>query len=193
MLVRTYVACAAVVALSFGLATGIVSYTSIPGPEGAARVAALDLAIKGAGGALALGGTLIAVLRYLDDRSKAIETASLEARKPFLERRQSVYVELVQTTAVLGTIEDCNDPAAIDAARRFWAVYWGTLPLVTDEAVSLLVDKFSELIADESTDWVGRRNLSMNIARACRASMGFDPPLPDPGSVATRNDARPSR
>ncbi|GJE83865.1 hypothetical protein [Methylorubrum thiocyanatum] len=153
----------------------------------------MDLAIKGAGGVLALGGTLIAVLRYLDDRSKAIETSALEARKPFLERRQSVYVELVQTTAVLGTIENRDDPAAIEAARRFWAVFWGMLPLVTDEAVSRLVDEFSELVADWNTDWIRRRNLSMDIARACRASMGFDPPLPPAGSVASRGDARPMR
>ena len=131
-------------------------------------------------------GNAIALL--LDQPQSSLNSTSYHRTTRF-----SLIRTPFETTAVLGTIENRDDADAIAAARRFWAVYWGTLPLVTDEAVSRLVDEFSELVADESKDWVRRRNLSMDIARACRASMGFDPPLPPPGSIAAREDARPGR
>lgn len=191
MRTQAYAVSAIVSALFIALAVWIGWHFSGLDPDPKIKIAVWDLVIKGAGGILALIGAWIAAHRYLDDRSKAIEAASLEARKPFLERRQAVYVDLVETTAAIGTLENYAEPASILAERRFWAVYWGSLPLVTDEAVSRLVDEFSELLADHSQEWVRLRNLSMNIARACRASMGFEAPLPRPGAVTGWESARP--
>lgn len=191
MSTRAYVASAIVLAFFVASAIAIGSYSSGLYPSAENKIAVWDLVIKGVGGALALSGALIAVYRYLDDRSKAIEASLLEARKPFLERRQAIYVDLIEATATIGSIEDYAEPISVLAERRFWAVYWGTLPLVTDEAVSRLVDEFSELLADHNHEWVRLRNLSMGIARACRASMGFDPPLPPPGDVTVWESARP--
>lgn len=161
------------------------------GQDTTAKIAIWDLVLKVLAGFLALTGAALAVFRYLDDRAKVVEAALLEARKPFLIKRQEIYSELVVATALISTIEDYGTEASEEAERQFWALFWGMLPMVTDESVSKLVDDFSEVLANRRSDWVPLRNLSMNISRACRNSMGFDPPLPPPAAVTLLAEARP--
>ena len=60
-------------------------------------------------------------------------------------------------------------------------LFWGELPLIEDDAVAELVNTFHLAISyekmecqEEQDNAVLLRNLSMNLARACRKSLGFD-------------------
>lgn len=150
-----------------------------------------DLFLKAVGGLLALSGAALAVLRYFDDRARALDTASIEARKPFFTKQQQVYGDLLAATGAVSTIEDYEDPASVAAERQFWTVFWGSLPMVTDERVAVEADRFAALLAPRSEDWIALRNAGMDLSRACRASLGFEGPLPAKAQVTTRADARP--
>ena len=147
-----------------------------------------DIFIKALAGILGLAGAAITAFKYLDEKSQANDaarsaneaaeqankTAELEARKPFDQQRQAVYLDLLSTTARIGNTRS-GTPERVEASDRFWFIYWGPLPLVSDYAVGQAVNIFSELM-DRPDDEVPLRNASMAIARACRESLGYVAP-----------------
>jgi hypothetical protein len=138
-----------------------------------------DVVVKAVGGGIALSGAFFAVSRYLDETSKANHAAMIEARKPFMQKRQDIYYDLVLATATISN-KGPGDPLRVQAETNFWLLFWGALPLVADLQVGGAVNRFSEAL-DNSEDVIALRNASMNLAQACRASLGYAPP-----SEATR-------
>ena len=133
-----------------------------------------DVAVKAVGGAIALSGAFFAVTRYLDETSKANHAAMIEARKPFMQKRQDIYYDLVLATATISN-KGPEHPLRVQAETNFWLLYWGALPLVADLPVGNAVNRFSEAL-DNPKDMIALRNASMNLAQACRASLGYAPP-----------------
>jgi hypothetical protein len=132
-----------------------------------------DTAVKAVGGLVALIGAAIAFSKYIDEREKANQAALIEAQKPFTSKRQEVYFQLVTATSMIGNKEDRNHPLRREADSQFWQLYWGAVPMVEDEEVAKAIDAFSVALDDKPDDGVGLRNASMNLARACRKSLGF--------------------
>ena len=125
--------------------------------------------IKITAGIGAMIGTLLAVFKFLDEKRKSNETARIEARKPFSTRQQEIFLELVNTTAIISTRYGKDDWEP--AFQRFWTMYWGVIPIVADEEVSIAVDHFADTLDDLKNE-IAIRNASMNLARACRQSLG---------------------
>jgi hypothetical protein len=158
-----------------------------------------DIIAKTIGGVVALGAAVAAVWKYLDERTKtnqaaliearkrreerakAAQVALIEAQKPFMTKRQDIYFQLVSETAWIGT-KDASDPRREEAISQFWWLFWGPLPMVSDKNVAEAADKFSEILdanyempPGETDKHKLLRNASMNLAIACRASVGFIP------------------
>jgi hypothetical protein len=125
-----------------------------------------DICIKAVGGFVAIAGALLTLAKYLSDRRAA-------QREPFEELRGSVYSKLVQATATIGNYPP-ESKARKEADKSFWVLYWGEVPMIVDEEVAAIVDKFHDAVSDKKNDEVLLRNLSMDLARACRKSLGFD-------------------
>jgi len=164
----------------------MVGLDYLPSPTlGKDEAAYWDIIIKAVGGVLALSGAAITAFKYLDEKAQANltaqaanvaaeqanETAKKEARKPFDEQRQAIYLDLLSATATIGNTRH-NTPERESANDRFWFLYWGPLPLVADFTVGEAVNRFSELM-DKPEDEIPLRNASMAIAKACRSSLGY--------------------
>jgi len=139
-----------------------------------------DTILKGVAGCITISGAYIALAKYFDEKGQENRNSLLLAQAPFLSKRQEVYYLLVSTTAIIAN-SGLDDPTRHDATDDFWRLYWGALPMVADDQVSAAVDAFSnvlyldEPISQEEHD-ILLRNSSMNLARACRQSLGFDGP-----------------
>jgi hypothetical protein len=129
----------------------------------------LELSLKAIGGFVALSGALLAVWKYLDEKRKANETAASEARKPFSAKQLEIYLDLVNTTAFISNRMD--EAEWEPTVKHFWVLFWGGIPMVADEGVAKAVDDFADTITDPP-DGIAMRNASMNLARACRFSLG---------------------
>jgi hypothetical protein len=87
-------------------------------------------------------------------------------------KRQEVYFQLVSSTATIGNAIS-KDPERVKAETQFWQLFWGACPMDGDSRVSAAADDFSVVLYERPDDGVGLRNASMNLARACRKSLGF--------------------
>ena len=131
-----------------------------------------DFFLKGIAGVVAISTFIIAASKYLDERRIANRTAAIEASKPFFEKRQEVYCKLVTATSTIAN-RNMSDKKRKESVDDFWLLYWGELPLVADEAVGKAADTFSEILFHTPKKNVDLRNKSMDLARACRRSLGF--------------------
>jgi hypothetical protein len=131
-----------------------------------------DAVFKGMGGLVAIVGATVALSKYFDEREKANRAALIEAQKPFSTKRQEVYFQLVSATSTIGN-RGSDDPLRKDAENQFWQLYWGAVPMVADDQVGAAVNAFHDAVLDYKDDGVRLRNLSMNLATACRKSLGF--------------------
>jgi hypothetical protein len=148
-----------------------------------------DVAFKAIGGLVAIIGAILALSKYFDEREKENRVALIEAQKPFSTKRQEVYFQLVSTTSTLAN-SNPSGPAWKEAEEQFWWLFWGVVPMVADDQVGSAVDAFHHAILDHREDGVLLRNLSMDLARACRISLGFiDMSDPSAGSNATPDTA----
>ena len=130
-----------------------------------------EIILKAVAGFLAISGAIIAVLRYLDDKVHSTEIARREARKDFSVKQQEVYFKLIDATSTIAN--ETKGTADRSAAEdRFWRLYWGEIVMVEDDAVAAEVDSFSDALWDEPDNSVRMLNGSMNLARACRESLG---------------------
>ena len=119
---------------------------------------------------IAIVGALLAVFKYIDEKRKSNETARVESQKPFSAKQQEIYFDLLNTTAFLSN-RDPQDPDWEKVWSHFWVLFWGAVPMVADEDVSIKLDAFAEA-TDDMNDGVRLRNASMDLARACRHSLG---------------------
>jgi hypothetical protein len=108
---------------------------------------------------LAIIGAYIAVIKYLDEKRKANETARIESRKPFSAKQQEIYFELVSTASLLSSGNPSKEQ--FDAAvKHFWVLFWGAVPMVADEDVAKAIDSFAEALDHPELD-IALRNASM--------------------------------
>ncbi len=105
-------------------------------------------------------------------RNREIEAALREARKPFLERQQTLYFEAASATSKLATLDR---GAERDAARkRFYHLFWGELSVVEDELVEGAMVRFEntlKLYETGQTDKSELEQVSLNLAHSCRNSL----------------------
>ena len=109
--------------------------------------------------------------QYFLHRAEERETAAIEARKPFLEKRFQVYNEIVLAAA---TIAMSADPAEVKKAKaNFWILYSGPLTLVEDQDVWNAVKQFGDCVKESAKcGETTVREREESIAASCRQSVG---------------------
>ena len=109
-------------------------------------------------------GSVIAVLTVLLGAAQFIRNQSVEAAKPYLEKKLKWCEEAVETTASIAI----SEPSAAQAkVRRFWEMYWGVMGMVENTRVTDAMIAFGRAL--ESRD--GLPNKSLALSHACREEM----------------------
>ena len=77
-------------------------------------------------------GIVISVLNFKEAKQAEAESRKIEAAKPFLELRQKLYFEALNSAAVLASKNFHTEDEVIKAKKRFAELYWGELSLVEE-------------------------------------------------------------
>ena len=75
-------------------------------------------------------GVVISVLSFNATREKEAEARRIEAGKPFLQLRQSLYMEAIKSAAILANREGYSPKELAAAKRRFRELYVAELSMV---------------------------------------------------------------
>jgi hypothetical protein len=130
----------------------------------------LDAIYKGVGVlAIVLGGAWTLTEHFLH-RAEERETASIEARKPFLEKRLQVYSDLVLAASTISGSDDRNEVEK--AKKQFRALNSGILFVFEDGEVARTVRNFATCMDDSGKCGMPINVIVQNLALACRKSIG---------------------
>lgn len=120
----------------------------------------LEYGLKVVGSVAALGGLLLAGAQFTRNQT-------VEAAKPYLEKKLKWCEEAVETAAFIATADTGATPAK---TLRFWQLYWGVMGLVENQQVTDAMIAFGgKLHAKESSSSI--QGASLQLARACRQEM----------------------
>jgi hypothetical protein len=117
--------------------------------------------LKVIGSVVAVGGLILGAAQF-------IRNQSVEAAKPYLERKLKWCEEAVETASLIATAPaGATKPKAVP---RFWQMYWGVMGLVENIKVTEAMMGFGDaLTANESPEVLKSKSLA--LSRACRAEM----------------------
>ncbi len=95
---------------------------------------------------------------------QSLRTATLEARRPYLEKQLDLCVEAANAA---GTIATSPDPAAVAGAKAtFDRLYWGALAIFDNLAVSNAMRAFGAAAAQQPAP--NLRSLAEAVAHRCK-------------------------
>jgi hypothetical protein len=122
----------------------------------------LEFGLKVLGSAVALAGLLLTGLQFTRNQS-------VEAAKPFLEKKLRWCEEAVETASFIATAEaGAKDTPA--KTRRFRQLYWGVMGMVENQQITDAMMAFGDkLDAKESSS--GLQVGAIRLAHACRQEM----------------------
>jgi len=123
------------------------------------------------------------------EAERASLTRRIEATKPFLERQLQLYTAATQATAIIATSYDQDEVQS--ATKRFWQLFSGELALVENPDVASAMQTFRRALPalkdknksqndnepsqntseNSEMEKEGLRQLSLNLAAACRTSL----------------------
>jgi hypothetical protein len=134
-----------------------------------------EVVLKAVAGCVAITGALIAVFKYIGEKTRQREQDEREKRKDFYRKRQAVYRRLGLSLATIMWY-DPDVPEDVDewnsAKKKFYEIYWGKIPLVADEAVMNLLRVFSDKLHKASSgDKEALKEQVEAITKACRKSL----------------------
>jgi TonB family protein len=131
----------------------------------------LDAIYKGIGILALVIGAAWTLAQYFLHRAQERETAAVESRKPFLEKRLQVYSDLVLTA---GTIASSDDPVEIKKAKKQLATLSSGLLIVFDEPeVRNATEDFRECVNDPvQCQGLTVKERAEILAASCRRSVG---------------------
>ena len=113
---------------------------------------------------VAVAGLLFGILQFGS-------TQAVEAAKPYLEQKLKWCEEAIETAAVIATHASGSES---EKEQRFWELYWGVMGLVeNDEVVGAMV-AFGNGLNGKLPENRLLRDLSLDIAHACRSEMSKD-------------------
>jgi hypothetical protein len=131
-----------------------------------------EIVLKAIAGYLAIIGAVITAFKYIDERREHRENAQRELRRAFLEQRQAVYLRLGLSLARIMNY-DPGDEEWEPAKQEFYRIYWGEVPLVSDEGVAKALEPFSDTLYSATKEEKRQlAELSTVISEACRVSLG---------------------
>lgn len=149
----------------------------------------LDAIYKGVGILALVLGAAWTLTQYFLHRAEERETATIEARRPFLEKRLQVYGDLVLTA---GTIASSDDADEVKKAKKQLDTLSSGLLIVFEEPdVRTARVEFLKCANDSgcSGQAMVLRSLAAKLAVTCRNSIGegwgLTPPRPPTDIKAT--------
>ena len=129
--------------------------------------------IKGFAALVGLAGLIIGLVKFL-------EVQSVEAKRPYLERKLAWCEQAVETTARIST---SADPSQKDI-YRFWQMYWGVMGLIENASINSAMVDFGDGLknqptAEEGSNYLpsylsGMRGKSVALAHACRKELSAE-------------------
>ena len=122
----------------------------------------LEFGLKALGSAVALGGLLLGGAQFTRNQS-------VEAAKPFLEKKLRWCEEAVETASFIATAEaGAKDaPAKI---RRFRQLYWGVMGMVENQQINDAMRSFGDMLDAKESAGVLHGG-AIRLAHACRQEM----------------------
>jgi hypothetical protein len=107
-----------------------------------------------------------------------------ETARPLWEKRLTLYLEAAEKAAIIATT-DKGDPARIEAAKRFWILYWGPLAAIEDidvadsskeASIAKAMVKFGDALKEEEQPPKKLQDLSLALSRTIRDQLrpGFE-------------------
>jgi hypothetical protein len=97
-------------------------------------------------------------------RSKEADARLIEARKPFIELRQKLYQETLQTAAVLANA-DVHTQGEVDTARkRFRNLYVAELSMVETPQVAGQMVQFAKVVDPTLTSMTEKQRAAFGLA-----------------------------
>jgi hypothetical protein len=122
----------------------------------------LEYGLKVVGSVAALGGLLLAGAQFTRNQS-------VEAAKPYLEKKLKWCEEAVETAAFIATSE-VGAKAVAAKTLRFWQLHWGVMGMVENQQITDAMMAFGDkLHAKESSSSL--EGASIRLALACRREM----------------------
>jgi hypothetical protein len=91
-------------------------------------------------------GSIVAVAGVLLAGTQFIRNQSVEAAKPYLEKKLKWCEEAVTVASFIATAEPAE---AEKQVQKFWQLYWGVMNLVESKAVFDAMGEFGNALRDE--------------------------------------------
>jgi hypothetical protein len=101
-------------------------------------------------------------------RAKEAETRKLELAKPFLEQRQSFYLEALRTAAVLANPETETEADLAAAKKRFRELYVAELSMVECPSVEGAMVRLAQTIDKDLTNFTPAQSAAYDLAHKLR-------------------------
>jgi hypothetical protein len=115
-------------------------------------------------------GVVISVLSFNAAREKEAEARRIEASKPFLQLRQSLYMEAVKAAAVLANREGYCPKELAAAKRRFRELYVAELSMVESPDVEARMVSLASMTDPSLTTLNPAQKAAYDLAHALRDS-----------------------
>ena len=109
--------------------------------------------------------------KYYDQKRNQDEKAQLEATKPFLELRQRLYLEAIQSTGVIVNPSSHDPQEVAKATKRFWELFWAELCMVESGQVEAAMIGLAETVTDTASPEITRQQASVKLAHVLRDSL----------------------
>lgn len=122
----------------------------------------LEFGLKALGSAVALGGLLLTGIQYTRNQS-------VEAAKPFLEKKLKWCEEAVETTSFIANAELGVKTTAVKVVR-FRQLYWGVMGMVENQQITDAMMAFGDKL-DAKEPAGSLQGASIRLAHACRQEM----------------------
>jgi hypothetical protein len=116
-----------------------------------------------------VAGVVISVFSFNTTRLKEAEARALEADKPFVELRRSIYLEAVKTAAIIANPEGRSPDDLVKAKRRFRELYVAELTMVEDSVVASRMVDLAEAVDPELANLSAAQTAALRLAGALKA------------------------
>lgn len=122
-------------------------------------------------------GVVISILSYSDAREKEAvarikeaQNRRIEALAPFYTLRQERYVEISEVAAILADPESYTKDQAVEAMKRFRALYIVELSMVESGEVESNMKAFAAVVSPNLLNFSASQNAAYNLSHALRKS-----------------------
>jgi len=122
-------------------------------------------------------GIVISVLNFKEAKKAEAESRKIEAAKPFLELRQKLYFEALNSAAVLASKNFHTEEEINEAKKRFAELYWGELTFVEERSIEALMVEVAKAEQMLDTTYASQQptlTLARQMRESLRKSWGID-------------------